>query len=142
MPSGNDDLTNPVLFGNMLTMPPGDCNAHLNSYTVPSLQHPIWVDVGLALVGCNSTHIRLNDTSPIGNSQQQIRPFTTASHIDDPDLNADWIAYSASNLIPSSVDPIAAAEQWQVTNHPNPGLPNDADTWDFFYDIGLSLIHI
>ena len=143
MPSGNDDISNPVLFGSMITMPPGDCNAHLKTYTVPSLQDPIWVELGLALVGCNSTHIRLNDTSPLGNSQQNVRPFTTASHIDDPDLNADWIAYSAGDLIPSSVNPIAAAEQWQVTNHPNPGIPNDSDTWDFFYDIGaVSYTHL
>ena len=142
MPSGNDDLGNPFVLGQSVNSPPGDCSADAQKYWVPPLSDPIWVDAGLALVGCNSTHIRLNDSSPIGNSQQQIRPFTTSSHMDDPDLNPDWESYTATDLIPSSINPTLAAQQWQITNHPNPSLSNDVDTWDFFYDIGNGPVEI
>ena len=142
MPSGNDDIGNPELFGSILTVPPGDCNADNKIYTVPPLTDPIWVNVGLTLVSCNSTHIRINDTSPVGNSHQQTQSSTTSSHMDDPDLNADWIAYNTASLVPSSINRAMAAAQWQVTNHPNPGEPNDADAWDFFYDIGGGMVEI
>jgi len=142
MPSGNDDLGNPELFGNQLIVPPGDCNADQTQYTVPALSNPVWVDVGLNLTSCNSTHIRLNDTSPIGNSVQEPRSSTTSSHKDDPDLNADWIIFDPTALVPSSVNATTAKAQWQITNHPNPGEPNDADSWDFFYDIGAGTIEI
>lgn len=142
LPSGNDDLGNPEVDGLSLLIPPGDCNAHLNTYTVPSLADPIWVNLGLSLVSCNSTHIRLNDSSPSGNSHQIARSSTNSSHQDDPDLNADWVSFLPSDLVPSSIDQVRAAEQWQVTNHPNPGEPNDVDSWDFFYDAGAGLIEI
>ena len=142
MPNGNDDLGNPELFGNQLVLPPGDCNADKKKYTVPALSNPVWVNVGLNLVSCNSTHIRLNDTSPIGNSHQEEKSSTTSSHKDDPDLNADWQVFGANDLIPSSINPDMAASQWQITNHPNPGKPNDADSWDFFYNIGEGNIEI
>ncbi len=142
MPSGNDDIGSPELFGSILAIPPGDCHADNKSYTVPPLTDPIWVNVGLTLVSCNSTHIRINDTSPTGNSHQQVQASTTSSHMDDPDLNMDWAAYTAASLMPSSISRTQAASQWQVTNHPNPGLPNDADSWDFFYDIGGGMVEI
>ncbi|MEM1122551.1 MAG: hypothetical protein AAGJ18_19060, partial [Bacteroidota bacterium] len=142
MPAGNDDLGNPVLFGNQLNVPPGDCNADQKVYTAPALSNSVWVNLGLNLTSCNSTHIRLNDTSPNGNSHQEPRSSTTSSHMDDPDLNADWVAFAASVLVPSSIDATIAKAQWQVTNHPNPSEPNDADSWDFFYDIGSGKVEI
>ena len=111
MPIGNADLGNPFISGARVSVPIGDCNATAQKYIVPPLSDPIWVSAGLALVGCNSTHIRLNDSSPSGNSEQRIRPFTNSSHRDDPDLNEDWVSYSAGNLVPSSSDPITAAQQ-------------------------------
>ncbi len=142
MPSGNDDLGNPELFGNQLVVPPGDCNADQNVYTVPALSDPVWVNVGLNLTSCNSTHIRINDTSPNGNSIQEPKSSTTSSHMDDPDLNADWVSFVPTALVPSSVNPTTAKAQWQISNHPNPGEPNDVDSWDFFYDIGTGAIEI
>jgi len=142
MPSGNDDLGNPTLFGNQVIIPPGDCNADQKLYTVPALSNPIWVNVGLNLTSCNSTHIRLNDTSPIGNSVQEPKTSTTSSHMDDPDLNPDWMIFDPTALVPSSVSATTAATQWQVTNHPNPSQPNDADSWDFFYNIGSGDVEI
>lgn len=142
MPSGNDDLGSPELFGKQLVVPPGDCNANQTQYTVPALTDPVWVNVGLNLTSCNSTHIRLNDTSPIGNSVQEPKSSTTSSHMDDPDLNADWVIFDPTALVPSSLNATAAKAQWQITNHPNPGEPNDADSWDFFYDVGAGEIEI
>ncbi len=142
MPTGNDDIGNPELFGNQLLAPPGDCKAHQTKYTVPALSDPIWVNLGLNLTSCNSTHIRLNDTSPLGNSVQGPKSSTTSSHMDDPDLNADWMIFDPSALVPSSFDATMAKSQWQITNHPNPGEPNAADSWDFFYDIGAGDIEI
>ncbi len=142
MPDGNDDFGNPEISGTLVTVPPGDCNAINQKYTVPPLTDPIWVNKGLSLVSCNSTFIRINDTSPAGNSIQEESVATTSSHKDDPDLNTNWIAYNASALVPSSVNPIMAAAQWQITNHPNPSAPNDADSWDFFYNLGSGDVEI
>ncbi len=142
MPSGNDDLGNPTLFGTQLNIPIGDCNADQKIYTVPALSDPVWVNVGLNLTSCNSTHIRLNDTSPIGNSRQEPKTSTTSSHMDDPDLNTDWTIFDPMDLVPSSINSIIAATQWQITNHPNPSEPNDTDSWDFFYDGGNGMVEI
>ena len=142
MPSGNDDLGSPELFGSDLNIPPGDCEADQKKYTVPALSDPVWVSVGLNLSSCNSTHIRLNDISPIGNSVQEPKSSTTSSHMDDPDLNADWMIFDPTALMPSSINLATATAQWQVTNHPNPGEPNDKDAWDFFYDIGAGSVEI
>ncbi len=142
MPNGNDDFGNPEISGMLIAAPPGDCNATNQIYTVPSLTDPIWVNAGLSIVSCNSTFIRINDTSPVGNSTQTASAATTSSHKDDPDLNADWVAFNVTDLIPSSVNSIMAATQWQITNHPNPSQPNDADSWDFFYDLGVGNVEI
>ena len=142
MPSGNDDFGNPEISGTVIAVPPGDCNATNQKYTVPPLTDPIWINAGLSLVSCNSTFIRINDTSPAGNSIQTESVTTTSSHKDDPDLNPDWVAFAPNALIPSSINPTLAASQWQITNHPNPGVSNDADSWDFFYDLGAGDIEI
>lgn len=142
MPDGNDDFGNPELSGIIVATPPGDCNASNQIYKVPALTDPIWVNAGLSLVSCNSTFIRINDISPAGNSTQTANASTTSSHKDDPDLNPDWVAYHPTDLVPSSVNPATATAQWQITNHPNPGQPNDADSWDFFYDLGTGIVEI
>ena len=142
MPDGNDDFGNPEIGGTIVTIPPGDCNATNQKYTVPPLDDPIWVNAGLALVSCNSTFIRINDTSPAGNSTQTAKVSTTSSHKDDPDLNPDWVAYSTNALVPSSINSVMATSQWQITNHPNPSEPNDVDSWDFFYNLGAGDIEI
>ncbi|MEM6319206.1 MAG: lamin tail domain-containing protein [Bacteroidota bacterium] len=142
MPNGNDDLGNPKIAGLVLSIPPGDCNSDRQKYTVPALSNPIWVNLGLNLTACNSTHIRINDTSPAGNSRQEAKTSTTSSHMDDPDLNADWQAFAPTALVPSSINAVTAAAQWQITNHPNPGRPNDTDAWDFFYNIGSGNVEI
>ncbi|MFK7978637.1 MAG: hypothetical protein AB8G86_01530, partial [Saprospiraceae bacterium] len=142
MPDGNDDFGNPEIEGITLIIPPGDCDATTQKYTVPPLSDPIWVNAGLALVSCNSTFIRINDTSPAGNSTQTAKVSTTSSHKDDPDLNPDWVAYPTNDLIPSSANSVMASNQWQITNHPNPSKPNDVDSWDFFYNLGAGDIEI
>ncbi|MBL0191242.1 MAG: hypothetical protein IPQ18_07840 [Saprospiraceae bacterium] len=110
-------------------MPPGDCSANMQCYTMPGIQDPRWVYLGLSLTGCNSTHVRLLGTT----GDQSVPSGDTAhpSHADDPDCSA----FSIPAHIPSGCDPIAAATEWGISDHPTPALPNDADTWDLFVSI-------
>ncbi|MBK9213411.1 MAG: hypothetical protein IPO14_10795 [Saprospiraceae bacterium] len=125
MPTANGT----ALVGGVSFMPPGDCNANMQCYTMPGIQDPRWVYLGLSLTGCNSTHVRLLGTT----GDQSVPSGDTAhpSHADDPDCSA----FSIPAHIPSGCDPIAAATEWGISDHPTPALPNDADTWDLFVSI-------
>jgi hypothetical protein len=125
MPTANGG----ALIGGVAFMPPGDCNANMQCYTMPGIQDPRWVYLGLSLTGCNTTHNRLLGTT----GDQSVPSGDTAhpSHADDPDCSS----FSIPAHVPSGCDPVAAATEWGISDHPTPGLPNDVDTWDLFISI-------
>ncbi|MBX7164231.1 MAG: HYR domain-containing protein, partial [Saprospiraceae bacterium] len=99
-------------------MPNGaGCMASQIAYSMPNLTDPIWVKHPSAtFTGCNSSYLRIaNSSGTHGNPSHK----PTAG---------DLIPYS--NLIPSSCDPSGALAQWGYTDHPNPGVNNDAVAWN------------
>lgn len=124
MPTGNGPA-----FVMGAAVPGGTLNAHLQCYTMPGIRDPRWIYLGTAPTGCNSSYVRLAGTT---GSQGTGTSSSNPSHADDPDCSA----FSTYNpLIPSSCDAAAAASQWGYTDHPTPGVVNDADIWDLFVSI-------
>lgn len=99
-------------------------------YTIPPLSDDVWVYAGFAPTGCNSSYIRITGST---GSQDQGSGAQNPSHIDDPELNPAWMDNATQTGSGCAGGQAAAAPEWGYTDHPTPGVSNDANVWDYFY---------
>ena len=110
--TGNDVTGVPIL-------PIGSCM--LETFTMPQIDDPVYIDLSPTANGCNSSYIRLLSS-------------TGASHNNPSHQTPDGQAISFNDLIPSACEATEAASQWAYTDHPNPGQANDAIAWAIIVD--------
>ncbi len=118
-------------------MPIGDYDPDLNGLTnvdegtcfaMPPFTDNVWVYVGTSPTSCNSSYMRITGS----NGSHGVRAYAqNPSHMDDPDLDTDWADIALAAHVPASSSNASSAAQWGYSDHPNPGVVNDSDSWDF-----------